>query len=85
MIKGNRKSSIRKFMAKKIQNQITEDTSLAKILEYPKAQKILAKYNLPCLSCPMAAFETGLLKIGRVCKMYDINLKKLLKELNSLC
>ncbi len=63
-------------------NKITENTTLAKILEFPKASKILAKYNLPCLNCPMAVFETGVLKIGKVCKMYNINLGSLLKELN---
>jgi len=69
-------------MTKKIQNKITKDTFISEILEYPKAKKILAKYNLPCLNCPMAVFEMGALKIGEVCKMYNIDLKKLLKELN---
>jgi len=63
-------------------NKITKDTFMSEILEYPKAKKILAKYNLPCLSCPMAAFEMGVLKIGQVCKMYDIDLEGLLKKLN---
>ena len=37
--------------------KITEDTTLAKILKYPEAEKILAKYNLPCLDCPFAKME----------------------------
>jgi len=70
-------------MTKKISEiKITKDTLLSKILKYPKVKEILAKYNLPCLGCPMAAFEMGALKIGEVCKMYNIDLKKLLKELN---
>ena len=52
-------------------NKITKDTLVSEILEYSKAKKILAKYNLPCLSCPMATFEMGILKIGEVCKMYN--------------
>lgn len=62
--------------------KITEDTTLAEILERPKASKILEKYNLPCLHCPMAAYEMGMLKIGEVARMYGIDLKNLLKELN---
>lgn len=62
--------------------RISKNSTLAEILEYPKAREILAKYNLPCLHCPMAAQEMEKLKIGEVCKMYDINLESLLKELN---
>ena len=64
--------------------KITKDTTLAKILNYPEAEKILAKYNLPCLGCPFAKFEMENLKIGEVCKMYNIDLKNLLKELNKI-
>lgn len=62
--------------------QITKDTTLDKILEYPKAEKVLGKYNLPCLSCPFAKMEMSKLKIGKVCKMYDIDIQGLLKDLN---
>jgi len=64
--------------------KITEDTTLAEILKYSEAEKILAKYNLPCLGCPFAKFEMENLKIGEVCKMYNIDLKNLLKELNKI-
>ena len=62
--------------------KITENTTLAEILEKPELVKILVKYNLPCLGCPMAKFEMENLKIGKICKMYGINLKDLLSELN---
>jgi hybrid cluster-associated redox disulfide protein len=62
--------------------KITEDTTLAELLDDPKAKEILAKYNLPCLSCPFAKMEMEGLKIGDVCKMYDIDIEKLLRELN---
>ena len=65
-----------------MRNKITADTTLAEILKLPKAEKILAKYNLPCLGCPFAKLEIENLKIGEVCKMYEINLEKLLRELN---
>jgi len=65
-----------------IKNKITENTALVKILENSEASKILVKYNLPCLGCPMAVFEMEALKIGEVCEMYDIDLESLLEELN---
>ena len=62
--------------------KITKETKLSEILKNQKFQKILAKYNLPCLSCPMAKFEIENLKLGEVCKMYKINIEKLIEELN---
>lgn len=64
--------------------KITKDTTLSKILECPGTEKILAKYNLPCLGCPFAKLEIDHLKIGPVCKMYEIDVDKVLKELNDL-
>lgn len=62
--------------------KITRETTLKEILELPGAEEILAKYNLPCLGCPMAAFEMDELKIGHISKMYGLDLKKVLKEFN---
>ena len=64
--------------------KITENTILAEILKNPEAEKILVKYNLPCLGCPLAQYEMKSLKIGQVCKMYNIDIEKLLKELNGV-
>ena len=65
--------------------KIDENTTLAEILQYPELEKILMKYNLPCLSCPFAKMEMENLKIGQVCRMYGINIERLLKELNESC
>jgi len=65
-----------------VKNKITKETTLAEILKYPEMEEILMRYNLPCLGCPMAKFEIEKLKIGEVCKMYEIDLEKLLWELN---
>ena len=62
--------------------KITKDSTLAEILKYPEAEKILQKYDLPCLSCPMAKLEMRFLKIGQIATMYGIDLEELLKELN---
>jgi hybrid cluster-associated redox disulfide protein len=64
--------------------KITKDKTLAEILEKPALVKILAKYNLPCLSCPFAKMEMENLKIGEICKMYSIKINELLKELNKI-
>ena len=62
--------------------QVTKNTTVADILETPKRKKILEKYNLPCLHCPLAQFEIETLKLGDVCQIYNIDIEKLLKELN---
>ena len=64
--------------------KITKDSALVEILKYPEAEKILAKYNLPCLACPFAKLEMKNLKIGQISRVYGIDLKNLLKELNKL-
>lgn len=64
--------------------KITERTTLSAFLNDPKAKEVLVKYNLPCLTCPMAQYEMENLKLGEVCKMYNINLEKLLKDLNKV-
>ena len=62
--------------------KITKDTTLAEVLEMSGAEKILAKYKVPCLTCPMAKMEMDVLKVGDICKMYGIDAEKLLEELN---
>lgn len=62
--------------------KITKQTVLADLLGDKKTEKILAKYNLPCLSCPFAQQEMESLKLGDVCKMYGIDAEKLLTELS---
>ncbi|MDP1538882.1 MAG: hydrid cluster protein-associated redox disulfide domain protein [bacterium] len=63
-------------------SEITKETTLSKLLNNSKAQEILAKYNLPCLSCPFAQYEMESLKLGEVCQMYNIDVVKILEELN---
>jgi hypothetical protein len=63
--------------------KITKDTTLVKIIEKKGAGKILTKNGVPCLSCPMSKFEIDKLKIGDVCKIYGLNLEKILKELDA--
>ena len=64
--------------------KITKNTTLAELWDNPKAKEVLVKYNLPCLSCPFAQMEMGKLTIGDICKAYEIDVDKLLKELNKI-
>jgi hypothetical protein len=64
--------------------KITEKTNLSEILKNPKLVEILEKYNFPCLSCPFAKMEIENLEIGRVCQLYGIDAKKVVKELNDV-
>ena len=62
--------------------KITKDAVLAEIFKKPGTEKILAKYNLPCLHCPMAKFELDKLTLGQVCRVYNLDLKKIISDLN---
>jgi hypothetical protein len=64
--------------------KITEKTTLSEILKNPKLVEILEKYNFPCLACPFAKMEIENLEIGKVCDLYGIEIKKVLKELNEV-
>jgi len=63
--------------------KLTKDTTLERVLKIKGSEKILAKHNFPCITCPMAKMEMASLKLGDVCSMYGVDLEKLLKELNS--
>ena len=62
--------------------KITQKTVLADVLKAKNAEKVLAKHNVPCVTCPFAKMEMDKLKIGQICEMYGIDLKKLLSDLN---
>jgi len=67
-----------------VSDKITRDTTLAQVLKYPGAEEILAKYSLPCLHCPAAAYEVGLLRIEEVTTTYGIDIDGLLRDLNKV-
>lgn len=64
--------------------RITGNTTLVEIIKRKGAAKILMENGVPCLSCPMASFEIDKLKIGDVCKIYKLPIKKIIKQLNEL-
>ena len=62
--------------------KITLQTPMDQILTTESAREVLAQHKVPCLGCPMAQMEMQSLKIGDVCKIYGIDAKKLLADLN---
>ena len=62
--------------------KVTKKTKLSKLIDDKNAQKVLEKFDFPCISCPHARMEMEVLEIGNVCEMYDIDSVKLIKELN---
>ena len=64
--------------------EVNESTTLADILKIEGAETMLSKYQLPCLHCPMAKIEMNDLKIGEICRMYGIDTKSLLEDLNRI-
>lgn len=64
--------------------KIKKNSTLEEIIDIKGGGSVLKKNGVPCMSCPMASFEIDKLKIGEVCKMYGLNLEKILKEVNKL-
>ncbi len=61
-----------------------EKTTVEEVLKREGAAKILEKHHFPCLHCPMARYEISNLQLGEVAKTYELDLKKILEELNKL-
>jgi len=65
--------------------KITSETTLSEILKHSHTEEVLKKHKVPCMSCPFSSMEMESLKIGDVAKMYGIDLKGLLNDLNKVC
>lgn len=64
--------------------KVTKKTKLGKLLKMKGMKKILTKYNVPCVSCPLADFEVDNLELGEVCKIYDLPEKEIILEINKI-
>ena len=64
--------------------KITKDTTLAEILTVPGAYNLLASLGVPCMICPLMGQEMHFLTLENICKMYNLDLEKILKELEKL-
>jgi len=63
--------------------KFTRESTLAEVLEHPKANEILKEFMVPCVSCPFAKLEMKSLKLEEITRMYGIDLEKLLEKLNN--
>ncbi len=62
---------------------IDKKTTLEEILKDEELIEVLQKYDVPCLTCPMAKIEMSKLEIGQICENYNIDAEELIKELNN--
>jgi hypothetical protein len=63
---------------------VTPESTLEEIIKLKGAADILKKHTVPCITCPMMKMEMNILKIGTICKIYGIDCKKLIDDLNKL-
>lgn len=61
--------------------KITKETTLKDILKIKGIEKVLLKNNIPCVTCPFAKVEMERLTIQDICQSYNINIKKLIKDI----
>ena len=59
-----------------------ENTKLSEIMKSKKGAEILTEFGVPCPTCPFFVSEAKKLTLGKVCRLYGINLEKLLEALN---
>ncbi len=62
----------------------TKKTTMSEATKNPEAEKVLTKFQIPCLYCAMAKFEMDFLTLSDVCQRYGIDIDELLQKLNSL-
>jgi len=67
---------------KKTKEKFSEESTIEDIMKSKEGIRVLIKYNVPCLGCPLSSFEISKLKLGEVARAYGIDAKSLLKELN---
>lgn len=66
-----------------LDKKITAESTLAEVMNHPKGKEIMEKFEVPCLTCPMAKLEMNELQIGQICEMYGISLEELLVDINA--
>ena len=65
-------------------NEITSKSSLKNVLAVKGVEEVLDKYQVPCLTCPMAAMEMDQLTIGQICEKYHIEENALIDDINKI-
>jgi len=63
--------------------KVDRHTKLGKLMKMRGIEKILAKYNVPCISCPIAKQEMDFLELGYLCDIYGLKEKEMILEINN--
>jgi phosphoribosylamine-glycine ligase len=61
---------------------ITANSTLKEVLEIKGANDILTKHNVPCIGCALAQMEMDKLTLKDICEKYNIDINRLLEDLN---
>ena len=62
--------------------EFNENSTLREVLEVKKAREVLKEIDFPCLECPMSFFEMEKVTLKDIARIYNLDLKKILKKLN---
>jgi len=63
------------------EEKITEDMNIREVIDkYPNAVSVFAKYNMGCIGCIAASFES----IKDIASVHGIDIKAFVKDLNDL-
>lgn len=61
--------------------KITKNMTLGEVIrEYPETMEVFMKYDIHCVGCHFAAWET----IEQGAKVHSVNVKKFVDELNKI-
>jgi hypothetical protein len=63
-------------------NKFSNKSVLSEILKAKDGEEILHKHGVPCVTCPFAKMEMENLQLGQICQMYNLDLRKILSDLN---
>jgi len=61
---------------------ITKKSKYGEVLKISGSEKVLSKYNVPCVTCPMAKMEMDTLTLEQIGGWYGIDVDSIIKELN---
>ena len=61
--------------------EINKNTLLAELFEREEYKRALEALGVPCFSCPFFKEEASYLTVGEVCERFNLDFKKLIKEL----
>ena len=69
-----------------MEKKITKEMTIGKVIKkYPKSIFVFIEHGLHCVGCPMSQDNGGGETIEEAAKLHQIDLEKLLNDLNKAC